>query len=83
MLIALGIVAGVAIINATLSFYINLRILRHNNRLIKAIIANNVAEYASAEASPKDHIKQIKEENKLATVAQELADKQEVVIPLR
>jgi len=72
LLIVIGIMGGVAVLNAALNYLTNKRILRHNNKLVKAIIANNVAEYAAAERTPADEIEILDKENELAKEAAKL-----------
>lgn len=85
MLLALGAVALISIIYGTLNYKINKELSDHNNRLVKALISRTAAEYAAAEASPEQHIREMKIENDLALRAAELEERREnreIAIPI-
>lgn len=79
LLIVICVLGVVNIVNAILSYWNGKQYIEHNNRLIKAIIAKNIQEYATVESSPEDHLKQIREENKLAEHAAKIADRERMI----
>lgn len=75
-LIVFGIVVGLNIFYAWLTFQTAKRDTERENRLLKALIAKNLQEYSLAEASPDEQIKKMQVENDLATKAVEIEREQ-------
>lgn len=72
-------------LNAIYAFFTHLdkkRSSEEKNKLIKAVLAKNVAEYARSEYSPKENIKELEVENDLAKHAAEVVGDQERYIPI-
>ncbi len=75
-LIIIGLLTGLNAFYAIITHLDKKRIDKKENLFIKAIIANNVAEYAGAEDTPADRVALIDKENELAINARRLENEQ-------